>query len=52
MPVPRIRIDPSIAVSFLAVGLFLGVFGAPAQFVRSLGTLIEILWLYLTNARG
>jgi len=52
MPAPRIRIDPSIAVSLLAVGLFLGVFGMPARFARSLATLIEIAWLYLTNTRG
>lgn len=52
MPVPRIRIDPSIAVSFLAVGLFLGIFGVPARFLHSLETLIEILWLYLTSTRG
>jgi hypothetical protein len=46
------RIDPSIAVSVAAVGLFVGVFGSSESFSRIVSALIEIAWRYLTQTRG
>jgi hypothetical protein len=47
-----IRIDPSIAVSVVAAGLFVGAFGSSTTFARTVAALFKAAWLYLSNARG
>lgn len=47
-----VRIDPSVAVSLIAAGLFVGTFGTSAPTGWNIRVLLEIAWLYLTNARG
>ena len=47
-----LRIDPSIAVSVVAVGLFVGLFGSSESVSRIVSALIEIAWRYLTQTRG
>lgn len=47
-----VQIDPSVAVSLIAAGLFVGTFGTSAPTGWNIRVLFEIAWLYLTNARG
>ena len=51
-PPAVLRIDPSIAVSVVAVGLFIGLFGSSESVERIVSALVEIVWRYLTNTRG
>ena len=46
------RIDPSIAVSVVAAGLFVGAFGSSTTFARTVAALVKAAWLYLSNTRG
>lgn len=46
------RIDPSIAVSVVAAGLFVGAFGSSTTFARTVAAFFKAGWLYLSNARG
>jgi hypothetical protein len=46
------RIDPSITVSVVAAGLFVGAFGSSTPFARTITALFRAAWLYLSNTRG
>jgi len=46
------RIDPSIAVSVIAAGLFAGAVGSSSAFARTIAAVLEAAWLYLSNTRG
>jgi hypothetical protein len=48
---PFFRIDPSITISLVAAGLFVGAFGS-STFIRAIATLFKAAWLYLSNTRG
>jgi hypothetical protein len=47
-----LRTDPSIVVSIVAAGLFVGAFGTSTPLARGIAALFRAAWLYLSNTRG
>lgn len=48
---PPFRLDPSITVSLVAAGLFVGAFGS-STLTRTIAAIFKGAWLYLSNTRG
>lgn len=46
------QVDPSIAVSVVAAGIFVGAFGSSTPVARTIAALFKAAWLYLSNTRG